>query len=192
MPTSQQPSEEIQPNKKTNRFEDASKEKIDPEIWGRIEAALKENKGIYIFGKVGTGKTYLCHAIRGKNGWPKFTPVHSVPLLLSKMKATFGNQSGLTETENDIIEELSGLGKHNAWANATLFLDDIGAEKPTEWAQQNLCLIIDQRYENMKKTIFTSNLSLDELSERLGERIASRIAEMCVIIELKGKDRRIK
>lgn len=191
MPTSQQPSEENQQKKKTNRFEGASKDKIDSEIWERIEAALKENKGLYIFGKVGTGKTFLCHVIRGK-GWPNFTPVQSVPMILSRMKATFGTQSGLTETENDIIEELSGLGKNNSWSDATLFLDDIGTEKPTEWAQQNLCLIIDQRYQNMKKTIFTSNLSLDDLSEKLGERIASRIAEMCVIIELKGKDRRIK
>jgi integrase len=56
-----------------------------------------------------------------------------------------------------------------------LYLDDLGTEKPTDWALQTLYLIIDRRYPEMMQTIISSNLNLDELSSRLGDRIASRI-----------------
>jgi hypothetical protein len=108
------------------------------------------------------------------------------------MKATFSKQTGMVETETEIIEEITGDSGWSNYKEFPLILDDIGTEKPSEWAQQNIFLIIDRRYETLRQTIFTSNLSLDELSERLGDRITSRIAEMCKVIELKGKDRRIK
>ena len=52
--------------------------------------------------------------------------------------------------------------------------------------------LINYRYENMLRTFFASNLSLQELAERSGDRIASRIAEMCDIIEIGGEDKRLQ
>ena len=59
------------------------------------------------------------------------------------------------EDEESIIRGLSEV--------SVLLLDDIGAEKSTEWAKATLYLIVDQRYADMKKTYFTSNLTLKEI-----------------------------
>ncbi len=64
-----------------------------------------------------------------------------------------------------------------------LVLDDFGSERPSDWVMSILYLLIDRRYENMKHTIFTSNHTLDQLSEKFGDfRITSRIERMCKII----------
>ena len=62
-----------------------------------------------------------------------------------------------------------------------LFIDDLGAEKTTEWSKQTLYLIIDRRDRDLKTTIITSNLSLEEIEENISGRIASRIANSVVI-----------
>jgi len=72
-----------------------------------------------------------------------------------------------------------------------LLLDDIGAEKASEWVKQTLYLIIDNRYGNMKKTFITSNLTLNQISNQLDDRISSRIAGMSNTIRMQGKDRRL-
>lgn len=105
----------------------------------------------------------------------------SVPELLLRIRASF-NQ-GSDENESELLENFSGKD--------LLFLDDIGSEKTTEWVSQTLYLLIDRRYREMKRTIISSNLTLDELSSKLDDRIASRIAGMCKVIEIKGKDRRL-
>ena len=65
-----------------------------------------------------------------------------------------------------------------------LILDDIGANKPSEWVLDILYLIINNRYENLLTTVFTSNLNLSELAEKLGDtRIPSRIKRMGKIIK---------
>lgn len=73
-----------------------------------------------------------------------------------------------------------------------LILDDVGSEKVSDWTIETLYHLINDRYENNKPTIITSNLSLKELAEKVGDRIPSRIAEMCEVIKIEGKDRRIE
>ena len=97
------------------------------------------------------------------------------------LRNTFKDKSEQSETE--IINNLSEAN--------ILILDDLGAEKSSEFALQSLYVIIDQRYSEIRPTIITSNLSLGEIAEKVGDRIASRIAGMCKVIELKGKDRRL-
>jgi len=63
----------------------------------------------------------------------------------------------------------------------------VHAEKTTEWALQTLFVIIDRRYRNMVKTIITSNLSLNEISEKIGDRIASRSEERRVGKECRSR-----
>lgn len=71
-----------------------------------------------------------------------------------------------------------------------LIVDDIGAERPTDWVRETLYNIINTRYMDMKATIFTSNCSPDMLIEQLGKRIGSRVLSG-KIVELKGFDRRL-
>ena len=153
--------------------------------------------GCYFHGPCGTGKTHLLSAIMKDrilnaeiemHGLSYYVPelsdhpyFISIPDLLLSIRGSFSDDE---TTEERIIERYSSI--------KTLMLDDIGTEKPTEWVLQTLYLIIDHRYRSMRETFITSNLTLDQLSERLNDRIASRIAEMCKIIRLSGEDRRIK
>ena len=72
-----------------------------------------------------------------------------------------------------------------------LVLDDLGAEKSSDWATQILYLIINERYENMRPIIITSNLTIKALGTKMGDdRLSSRINGMCEIILMDGPDRR--
>jgi DNA replication protein DnaC len=72
-----------------------------------------------------------------------------------------------------------------------LLVDDLGAErKPTEFTEEVNFRLINWRYENHLPTLFTSNVGAKELVERLGDRVTSRLAEMCQRVAIKGNDRR--
>jgi len=63
-----------------------------------------------------------------------------------------------------------------------LILDDLGAEKETEWATEQLDFVIDHRYENLKPLIVTTNLTLDDLPHRIADRLREGM-----LILLKGE-----
>lgn len=157
-----------------------------------VAKKLTNEKGLYLFGKVGCGKTMLAAKVVVEYARRLFVLNDFVeesvcfvtaPGLLQEIRASFQKDS--PNQEEKIVGDLSSV--------RLLVIDDLGAEKTSEWALQTLYVIINNRYESMLPTIFTSNLSLDELAEKLGsDRIPSRIAGMCEIIELDGDDRRIE
>ncbi|MGQ9826036.1 MAG: ATP-binding protein, partial [Desulfotomaculales bacterium] len=70
-------------------------------------------------------------------------------------------------------------------------LDELGAEKSSEWVTERLYVIINARYNEMLPTIITSNLEMEELEALPGwERIVSRLFEMCHLVKVDGKDYR--
>lgn len=167
---------------------------------------VKADSGLFLYGPRGVGKTHLVAAMMREeilrteprkwwhteyNGeqqdsyaepsYSDFPLFVSVPELLLNLRGAFKNSSSTTEDE--ILGEYSNA--------KVLYLDDLGTEKPTDWALQTLYLLIDRRYREMLKTNISSNLSLDELADRLDDRISSRIAGMCRVVHLKGKDRRL-
>jgi len=72
-----------------------------------------------------------------------------------------------------------------------LLVDDLGAErKPTEFTEEINFRLINHRYEHHLPTLMTSNVRPKELGERLGDRVTSRLAEMCQRIPMEGNDRR--
>lgn len=72
-----------------------------------------------------------------------------------------------------------------------LFVDDLGAErKPTEFTEEINFRLVNWRYEHHLPTLMTSNVEPKDLAARLGDRVISRLAEMCERIPMKGHDRR--
>ena len=74
-------------------------------------------------------------------------------------------------------------------------LDELGANKPTEWVRDTIAHIINCRYNDKKLTIFTSNYldkpskqGEESLTDRIGVRLRSRLFEMCTGIEIRGDD----
>ena len=79
-----------------------------------------------------------------------------------------------------------------------LVLDDLGAEKPSEWVEETMNLIVNTRYNEKRPTIFTTNYidipdetDLDSLKVRVGFRMHSRLHEMCDFLEYDGGDFRM-
>ncbi len=143
--------------------------------------------GLMFYGHAGSGKTHLAvaitrHIIEEKQILVRF--VRIVDLLLDIRNTYNENESWRAESENDLLRKYA--------LTPLLILDDIGSEKTTDWVRQILYQIIDERWIEQKPIIITSNLTLDELEGRLGERIASRIAGMTQLIEMKSHDYRIK
>ena len=121
---------------------------------------------IVLRGETGCGKTHLAVALIQHAGHGYFT---TVPELLLRIRSTF-NEGLLRETEADVIDDIC---RHDL-----LVLDDLGAEKTTEYAITTLYIIIDRRIRDAKRTIITTNLSLKEIEEKLDARIASRLSGM--------------
>jgi DNA replication protein DnaC len=176
------------------------------------------DRGLFISGSRGVGKTHLAVALmremilnlkpnklktyRRDEGhfvldvvrpevetelMPKFK---TIPDLLLEIRSCFDKQrrewssEGGAQTEKGLIDQYANY--------KVLILDDLGVEKTSDWSMQTLYTLIDRRYREMMRTIITSNLTLDQLAEKLDDRISSRIAGMCDIQVLKGKDRRIQ
>jgi len=180
---------------KTRTFENfkiTNSNKNGYEVAKKFESDLKDNKdgvGLNFMGSYGTGKTHLAAAI-AISLINKGIPVIFGTLinLLGKIKATYDNNSG--EDEEAIIRLYSTVD--------LLVIDDLGKEKPSEWVLEKLYTIINQRYENYKPIVITTNYDADKLIERLtvrnncetAEAIVSRLHEMCKWVVLVGEDHR--
>lgn len=163
------------------RFQDVDYKRMSGEIISVIKNIKKERKGLYIYGDCGTGKTYIAYSIL-----MYFSKIdlfkarfYTSTEILDKLKEDYSENSKRNFNE---INEYTGI----------LIIDDIGSEKVTDWVLETYYKIINHRYEKKLPVIFTSNLSLADLSEVYGDRIPSRITEMCKIVELVGKDKRLK
>src|SRR5690606_36955822 len=89
----------------------------------------------------------------------------SMPELLNKIKATFNENN--KETEEQILKALRICD--------LLIIDDLGAEKTSEWVQEKLFTIIDTRYKRQKPIMATSNIRPADLIDKIGKRAYDRI-----------------
>jgi DNA replication protein DnaC len=67
-----------------------------------------------------------------------------------------------------------------------LLLDDLGAEKSTDFVREMIGALIDRIYRDDKLLIVTSNLDLNALAQKLDDRVADRLVEMCLAIKFTG------
>jgi len=162
------------------RYEKTSWQDVPKKIQASVEQIRETRKGIYLHGESGTGKTHIAYAIA------KYVEE------AMHIKVKIYNSPNLFASIRDAMDgEYRGFMRDLLEYKGLLIIDDVGAEKPTEWVFEQFYRIINHRYEQKLPIIFTSNLSLESLAEKLDGRIPSRIVEMCEVIELGGADRRL-
>jgi len=147
-------------------------------------AQKRTSHGLYLFGGAGSGKSHLASWVlqeRLKNDKKSDIAYVNLVDLLITMQGNFdtNNRQNVIYLENLIDIDL-------------LVLDDLGAEKTSEWSNSILYFIIDGRYSRLKQTIITTNYGEAELAKRIGDRLLSRINEMCKIFQLISGDKRIQ
>lgn len=153
-------------------------------------------ESLFLTGAFGCGKTHLavalCRELAQKKELYKIEFQFSIDLLY-EIKKTFNNEKKWDwQTDSEKPKDANGYIEFFSNPNLHfLILDDLGAEKSTEWAVETLSLIIDRRDRDMLPTIVTSNLSLEEIGEKISGRIASRLANG-KIIKIDMPDYRLK
>lgn len=136
-----------------------------------------ESLSLLIWGTYGNGKSRLAAAVAtALKDKGKTVVFQSVPELLERIRQTFNKNN--TETEQQIMNALLQCD--------LLILDDIGAEKVTDWVSDVLFRIIDGRYRKNLPVLYTSNLKPAELEEKLGRRIYDRILETTIPVQNKA------
>ncbi len=141
-----------------------------------------DGRGWYCMGPVGVGKSHLAHAV-ANTFRARTAPVLavSVPAFLARIRATYDAKAS----------DDGGAIEAAAARVPLLILDDLGSERPTEWALERLFLLIDRRYELCLATGITTNWKPKDLQEMIGPRIVSRLLEMCDLMTLDGDDFRV-
>ena len=133
---------------------------------------------LLLHGPTGAGKTYqmfgIFESLAEMATYRSQFAARNVPALLSSLRP------------NGTDEDDISVCKRADW----LFLDDLTGHKATEWTEERLYELLNDRYEQLRPCVFTTNTSPAKLKDHLGDRIASRLAEMCEVVAISGPDRR--
>jgi DNA replication protein DnaC len=147
------------------------------------------SKGLFLEGQPGVGKTHLAVAVlkqviqtSGARGL-----FYDTRDLLRVIRSTY--DPSIRTTELEVLRQVMNAD--------LLVLDDLGAEKTSEWVEETMNLIVNTRYNERRLTIFTSNYAdipddtdPNSLVFRIGHRMRSRLHEMCEFEALDGADYR--
>jgi len=135
----------------------------------------KTGQGILFAGAVGSGKTFLAGAITNALLEHDIQVLFLVvPDFLDDIRATFQNQGEFSEA--DLMDA--------ARKTKVLILDDLGAHNFTEWTQNKIFSLINYRMNHGLPCVITTNLSINQMNEVIGERTVSRIIEICKIYRM--------
>ena len=142
---------------------------------------LKSGKGLLLFGTVGTGKTYAAACIANAlidDGYP---------VLMTNFARIANTVSGMWEGKQEYYDSLNKF--------PLLILDDLAAERKTEYMSEVVFNVIDARSRAKLPTIITTNLTSEELKHPADisyQRTFSRLLEMCIPVKVEGVDKRIE
>ena len=161
-----------------------------------------DGRGLLLTGEIGVGKTHIAVGIlkeliggRGVQGL-----YYDYRELLKEVQNSYNPQ--VSATELGILRPVFEV--------EVLVLDELGAAKPTDWVWDTVAQILNSRYNERRTTIITTNypnqagllatvpetpksragsaMRQETLGDRIGERMLSRLQEMCVVVEMRGKD----
>jgi DNA replication protein DnaC len=155
-----------------------------------------DRRGLLLIGPRGVGKTHLSVAalkqLMGKGVTCSFCDYRE---LLKRIQNSYN--PSVQSTELEVLRPI--------FESEVVVLDDLGAVKPSEWVWDTVSLVLNTRYNDNLTTIITTNfedgparkLSVsgpqaaareETLGDRIGERMRSRLLEMCRLIKVDGKD----
>lgn len=149
------------------------KAKIYTDKWSDM---LSKNIGLLLWGEVGTGKTYFAACIANA----------LVENCVSVKMTNFSTILNDLFYENYKNQYIDRLNNHNL-----LIVDDLGIERDTEYALEQVYNIIDARYKSNKPLIVTTNLTITEIKNPVDtahKRIYDRVLEMCVPVKFDGEN----
>lgn len=165
-------------NRTFNNFDSKDRERAFGICMRYAESIAKgEKKSLFIIGDVGTGKTHLAASIA------HYCMDHGVIVKFGNITDIFQSLRNAFTRDEDILSEVKAV--------PLLVLDDLGKEYTTEWTNETIYSIINYRYEHMLSTVVTTNLTLAEMQEKIGEATVSRLMEMCEYVSMDGKDYRM-
>ncbi|PYV84265.1 MAG: DNA replication protein DnaC [Acidobacteria bacterium] len=168
-----------------------------------VEEYPHERSGLLLIGGIGVGKTHLAVGILKeliRKGFPCL--FYDYRELLKEIQNSYNNSVKVTELE--VLRPIFDAD--------VLVLDELGAVKPTEWVWDTVSLILNTRYNDSRTTIITTNFpnlgererpikanpssseaalyaaTKETLGDRIGERMRSRLHEMCRIVKMEGAD----
>jgi len=150
-----------------------------------VDASLDAGRGLWLAGDVGTGKTSLAMLVSlaaEKAG--RSVAIYPVTRLLAEIKDTYDSQNG--GSYMSLFRRLCAVD--------LLHLDDLGAERRTDWVLEQLYSVVNERWQDERSIVITTNtLNLDELREQIGARTVSRLLEICgEPLPIMGEDLRLK
>jgi DNA replication protein DnaC len=168
-----------------------------------VEEYPLDNTGLLLIGSIGVGKTHLAvgiikELILGKGIGCLFYDYRE---LLKQIQNSYNDS--VKATELDVLRPV--------FETEVLVLDELGAIKPTEWVWDTVSLILNTRYNDNRTTIITTNfpdeagqdpqanpasefgraqraVRRETLGDRIGDRMRSRLHEMCRTIKMEGDD----
>jgi DNA replication protein DnaC len=136
-----------------------------------IGERLDEGEGMWLMGDVGTGKTSLAMLVsKAAVEAGRTVAIYSLPRLLSRIRRTYDAEAG----EQSYLEFFERLTEVDL-----LHVDDLGAEKRSDWVLEQLYAIVNERYESQRAMVVTTNLDQAALEEQIGPRTVSRLVEIC-------------
>jgi DNA replication protein DnaC len=136
-----------------------------------LDRNLEAGRGLWLMGDVGTGKTSLAMLV-SKQALEagRSVAIYSLPRLLARIRRTYDAEAG-EQSYLEFFERLTSVD--------LLHIDDLGAEKRSDWVLEQLYALVDERYESRQSIVVTTNLDQARLEEQIGARTVSRLVEIC-------------